>query len=34
MFVFKELWLTAGLYAALVVLALLGWRKWAAVSKA
>lgn len=34
MFVFKELWLTAGLYAALVVLAMLGWRKWTAVSRA
>ncbi len=28
MFVFKGLWLTAGLYAALVVLAVLGWRQW------
>ncbi|TDW67340.1 nicotinamide mononucleotide transporter [Novosphingobium sp. PhB55] len=28
MFVFKELWLTAGLYAAMVGLAVLGYRRW------
>lgn len=28
MFAFKALWLTAGLYAALVVLAVVGWRAW------
>lgn len=30
MFVFKDLWLTAGLYALLCVLAVLGWRRWTA----
>jgi len=28
MFVFKHLWLTAGLYAAMVGLAVLGWVRW------
>ncbi|MFK4871046.1 nicotinamide riboside transporter PnuC [Novosphingobium sp. ZW T3_23] len=28
MFVFKELWLTAGLYAAMIGLAVLGFRRW------
>lgn len=28
MFVFKALWLTAGLYAAMIGLAVLGWRRW------
>jgi nicotinamide mononucleotide transporter len=28
MFVFKGLWLTAGLYAAFVGLAVIGWRRW------
>ena len=28
MFVFKALWLTAGLYAALTVLAVIGYRRW------
>lgn len=28
MFLFKGLWLTAGLYAAMVVLAVLGYRRW------
>jgi nicotinamide mononucleotide transporter len=28
MFMFKALWPTAGLYAAMVVLALLGYRRW------
>jgi nicotinamide mononucleotide transporter len=28
MFVFKGLWLTAGLYAAMVGLAVLGYRRW------
>ena len=28
MFMFKALWLTAGLYAAMVVLAALGYRQW------
>ena len=30
MFVFKALWLTAGLYAAMVVLAMIGYRRWRA----
>lgn len=28
MFVFKDLWLTAGLYGAMVVLAMLGYKRW------
>jgi nicotinamide mononucleotide transporter len=28
MFLFKELWLTAGLYAAMIALAILGYRRW------
>jgi nicotinamide mononucleotide transporter len=28
MFVYKALWLTAGLYAAMIVLALFGYRRW------
>jgi len=28
MFVFKDLWLTAGLYAAMIVLAVFGYRRW------
>ena len=28
MFVFKGLWLTAGLYAAMIALAVLGYRQW------
>lgn len=28
MFAFKHLWLTAGLYAAFVALAVIGWRRW------
>lgn len=28
MFAFKDLWLTAGLYAAMVALAVLGYRRW------
>jgi nicotinamide mononucleotide transporter len=32
MFVVKELWLTSGLYAAMIVLAVLGYRRWRAAS--
>lgn len=28
MFAFKDLWLTAGLYAAMILLAVLGYRRW------
>lgn len=33
MFVMKSLWLTSGLYAAFVVLAVLGWRRWRAADQ-
>lgn len=32
MFAYKELWLTAGLYAAMVGLAILGYRRWRAAA--
>ncbi|WP_285017457.1 nicotinamide riboside transporter PnuC [Novosphingobium sp. fls2-241-R2A-195] len=32
MFAFKDLWLTAGLYAAMVALAVLGYRRWRAAA--
>ncbi|MCF9047400.1 nicotinamide riboside transporter PnuC [Acinetobacter nectaris] len=31
MFIYKDLYLTAGLYAAFVIMALYGWKKWKAV---
>ncbi|MET0240903.1 MAG: nicotinamide riboside transporter PnuC [Sphingobium sp.] len=34
MFAFKALWLTAGLYAAMIVLAMLGYRRWRQAQKA
>jgi nicotinamide mononucleotide transporter len=34
MFVFKALWLTAGLYAAMIVLAVFGYRHWMRVQRA
>lgn len=33
MFAFKDLWLTAGLYAAMVALAVLGYRRWRAAAE-
>lgn len=33
MFVVKELWLTAGLYAAMVALAVMGYRRWLAAAR-
>lgn len=34
MFVFKGLWLTAGLYAAMIALAVLGYRRWQQAQRA
>ncbi len=33
MFAFKDLWLTAGLYAAMIVLAVIGYRRWQQAKK-
>ena len=33
MFVVKALWLTAGLYAAMAVLAVIGWRRWQSAAR-